>query len=72
MLEILRTGSGIIHLHGRYDLPKSVILSGEDYTRIKLSEPDKQTVVRSMFHSGVLLFIGCSLDGVSDPICPHY
>ena len=67
MLEILRTGSGIIHLHGRYDLPKSVILSGDDYARIKLSAPDKETVVRSMFHSGVLLFVGCSLDGVSDP-----
>ncbi len=67
MLEVLRTGSGIIHLHGRYDWPKSVILSGDDYARIKLSAPDKETVVRSMFHSGVLLFVGCSLDGVSDP-----
>lgn len=63
---MLRTGSGVVHLHGRYDIPSSVILSGADYDRLVTSE-DASTVAQAAFNSGVLLFIGSSVDGISDP-----
>ncbi len=66
ILSLLRGGSGVIHLHGRYDVPNSVILSSSDYKRV-VSATDTRRVARSLFDSAVLLFIGCSLDGVNDP-----
>lgn len=67
ILNLLRGDSGVIHLHGVYTDPQSVILTESDYTRINLSPSDQQAVIRSLFYSGVLLFIGCSADGVGDP-----
>jgi hypothetical protein len=67
ILSLLRGGRGIIHLHGRYDLPESVILSNTDYSRIVHGPADTTTIAQSLFFSGVLMFIGSSLDGASDP-----
>jgi SIR2-like domain len=64
--SMLRGGSGIAHLHGRYDRPQSVILSDSDYQRI-ITDDTAFRVSQSLFESGTLIFIGASSDGVSDP-----
>lgn len=64
--SILRSGSGVIHLHGRYDLPSSVILSSADYQRV-VDDRDSLSVAQAMFHSGVLLFVASSVGGLNDP-----
>jgi hypothetical protein len=64
--SILRSGSGVIHLHGRYDLPSSVILSSADYQRV-VDDRDLLSVAQAMFHSGVLLFVASSVGGLNDP-----
>lgn len=64
--SMLRSDGGVIHLHGRYDVPRSIILSNADYQRI-VADGDSIAIAQAAFHSGVLLFIGSSVDGVSDP-----
>jgi hypothetical protein len=64
--SVLRAGSGVIHLHGAYHLPRSVIMSDADYTRL-VKDDDATMIARAIFQSGVLLFIGSSVDGISDP-----
>jgi hypothetical protein len=66
ILSMLRGGRGIIHLHGVWDQTDTVILSASDYQRIVDAQQAKP-VTDALFHGGVLLFIGCSLDGVQDP-----
>lgn len=67
ILSLLRGGRGIVHLHGRYDLPETIILSRSDYVRIVQGPKTSQTVARALFYAGVLLFIGSSVDGITDP-----
>jgi hypothetical protein len=67
ILSLLRGGRGVVHLHGRYDLPESVVLSDSDYSRIVHSPDDHKTIAQALFFSGVLMFVGSSLDGASDP-----
>jgi len=67
IFSLLRGGKGIVHLHGRYDLPETVILSQSDYKRIVGGPEVTQAVARALFYSGVLLFVGSSVDGVTDP-----
>jgi hypothetical protein len=67
IFSLLRGGKGVIHLHGRYDHPESVILSAADYSRIVGRPEDSIRVAQALFHAGVLLFVGSSLAGVQDP-----
>ena len=67
MLTYLRSRRGVAHLHGRYDAPGSVVLSSKDYQRLTERQQDATAVVQALFYSGVLLFVGTSLDGLSDP-----
>ncbi len=67
ILNLLRGDTGVVHLHGVYSKPQSVVLTEADYTRTTLSDQDEQAVIRSLFYSGVLLFVGCSANGVGDP-----
>ena len=67
ILSLLRGGRGIVHLHGRFDVPESVILSSSDYARIVHGPGDSATIAQSLFFSGVLMFVGSSVDGASDP-----
>ncbi|XVV15286.1 SIR2 family protein [Actinoplanes sp. CA-131856] len=64
--SLLRSGSGVVHLHGRYDVPSSVILSRSDYQRL-VDDRDAVAVAQAIFHSGVLLFLGTSIGGLEDP-----
>ena len=66
MRDMIRIGSGVVHLHGRYDLPKSVILSQQDYSRLEI-DAHAEAITQALFNSGVLLFIGTRLGTESDP-----
>jgi hypothetical protein len=48
----------VLHLHGYYDNPDSVILDISSYSRIS-TDPHTQTVIRAFSLSNTLLFIGC-------------
>ena len=52
IFSLLRGGRGVIHLHGRYDYPKSIILSTVDYERIVRRPEDSVRVAQALFHSG--------------------
>lgn len=56
---------GIIHLHGFYKEPETVILGIRSYEQI-LSHEHAQTMQRALASMRTLLFIGCG-DGLSDP-----
>jgi len=56
----------VLHLHGHWDHPETVVLGIRSYEAIKNSE-HTQTVMRSLGTSKSLLFIGCGNDGLNDP-----
>lgn len=58
-------GEGILHLHGSYRRPGSVILDIRDYERA-LQSKQLQQLLRTMFHDRTLLFVGCGA-GLEDP-----
>lgn len=64
--QMFRVGRGIVHLHGSWDRPSSVVLSQKDYNRIKQNKPAK-AIAEAIFHSGVLMFLATSLNGTHDP-----
>jgi SIR2-like domain len=66
IFALLRGGKGVIHLHGLVSYPESVILSSSDYERIVHGPEASIKVSQALFHSGILLFIGCSIAGVDD------
>lgn len=67
-LSIIRSDSGVIHLHGRFDDPSSLVLSKRDYELLAASNTSLlEHISSALFFSGVLLFVGTSLDGLSDP-----
>jgi len=56
---------GIIHLHGRFDEPDSVVLGIEDYAAVRDGAFAK-AVREALAMTRTLLFVGCG-DGLSDP-----
>jgi hypothetical protein len=55
----------VVHLHGSWDDPGSVILSGQSYGRLAGDDPAQQ-LQRAMATLRSFLFIGCGL-GLDDP-----
>jgi SOS-response transcriptional repressor LexA len=55
----------VVHLHGVWDKPGTVVLSGGDYERLRNDEKSA-AVGRALFLSNRFLFIGCG-DGLLDP-----
>lgn len=55
----------IVHLHGIYDRPETIILSGEDYDNLNKNVGYK-TLLQKLLSDYHFLFIGCSKDGVMD------
>lgn len=55
----------VLHLHGHYLQPESVILGGRSYGDI-CGDEYFQTILRSWMFSGTLVFIGCG-SGLEDP-----
>ncbi len=61
----LESHDTILHLHGFWRNPDSVILDVADYERI-LGHPGAQAALRTMAESATLLFVGCG-EGLTDP-----
>jgi tetratricopeptide (TPR) repeat protein len=57
--------NAIVHLHGWYDEPESVVLGFKSYLEVK-DHPHAQTLLRLFTMSHTLLFVGCG-DTVLDP-----
>jgi hypothetical protein len=55
----------ILHLHGVYDKPSSIILSEYDYEHLSQQHGYK-TILQKLWTEYHFLFIGCSRDGVMD------
>jgi hypothetical protein len=66
MQVALREGDRVLHLHGVYEEPASVVFGIESYSRI-VSDPAYRAVLQSLWLERTLLFIGCSFDGLQDP-----
>ncbi len=62
---IQKAEPGILHLHGYWEEPESVILGIRSYERI-LGHAHAQAVLRAVQTLHTLLFVGCG-DGLSDP-----
>jgi SIR2-like domain/NB-ARC domain len=55
----------VLHLHGHWTEPESVVFSETDYQKVMQAE-DSQFVQKLAIHNRSLVFMGCSLDGLSD------
>jgi SOS regulatory protein LexA len=55
----------VVHMHGVWNEPESIILGSADYQRVK-SEELAQTVQQALFLGHRFIFIGCG-DGLRDP-----
>ena len=65
--DVLRhtTPDAVLHLHGVYTEPESVVLGLASYLQVR-DDAHASTVLRSLAQSRTLLFVGCG-DTVSDP-----
>jgi SIR2-like domain len=57
--------TGVLHLHGYWQQPESVILGTRDYDKV-LGDAHAQTMQRAMRSFNTLLFVGCG-EGLHDP-----
>jgi tetratricopeptide (TPR) repeat protein len=55
----------VLHLHGHFDAPDSVVLGVDSYDRL-LHDARAQSVQRALIQTRTFLFIGCG-DGLFDP-----
>ena len=55
----------ILHLHGHWDEPESVVLGIRSYENVR-EDAHAQAVIRALAMTQSLLFVGCG-DGLSDP-----
>lgn len=64
--EIVRGDrTGVLHLHGCFDHPETVILGGGSYANL-LDSAGAQAIQQAIVANRTVLFIGCG-DGLSDP-----
>jgi hypothetical protein len=66
MREALQEGGRVLHLHGVYTDPLSVVFGLDNYDDLT-SNDAYQAVLRSLWLGKTLLFIGCSFGGMRDP-----
>ncbi|HWW37908.1 SIR2 family protein [Pedobacter sp.] len=64
--EIAQKSEFLLHLHGVYKNPESVIFCGADYKQL-IASPSYKFILNRLWSENHLLFIGCSVDGVLDP-----
>lgn len=60
-----KTEKGVIHLHGFWRDPESIILGVRDYEKI-ISDRHAQLVLRSILLRNTIVFVGCG-EGLADP-----
>jgi hypothetical protein len=66
VFRVLRgEAQAILHLHGHWDEPESVVLGIRSYENLR-KDAHAQTVIRALAMTQSLLFVGCG-DGLSDP-----
>lgn len=63
----LQDGGRVLHLHGVWDKPSSIILGVSDYERVVKLAPAYRDVLKILWLQYRLLFIGCSFNGLQDP-----
>ena len=56
----------VLHLHGYWDEPESVVLGIRSYESVKNSE-HTQAVMQALGMTKSLLFVGCGQEGLADP-----
>ncbi|MFT5322215.1 MAG: hypothetical protein ACI8P0_000050 [Planctomycetaceae bacterium] len=56
----------VLHLHGHWDEPESVILGIRSYDRVKENR-HTQAVMQALGMTNSLLFVGCGQEGLDDP-----
>ncbi len=66
LLAALHSDDRVVHLHGVWDRPESVVFGSLDYDAI-LEDDVYQTFLRTLWVERTLVFIGCSFDGMNDP-----
>lgn len=66
MQAALRGEPRVLHLHGLYSDPESVIFGNSNYDELAKDEAYK-AMMSALWLERTLLFIGCSLDGIRDP-----
>jgi hypothetical protein len=66
MVEGLREGNRVLHLHGIFTDPSSVIFGVDNYEELVVNDA-YQAVLRVLWLERTLLFIGCSFGGLRDP-----
>ncbi|MFF5296516.1 SIR2 family NAD-dependent protein deacylase [Paractinoplanes globisporus] len=66
MQAALRDSGGVLHLHGVWDKPDTVVFGTADYDRLAADEA-YESVMRTLWLDRTLLFVGCSFDGMQDP-----
>lgn len=66
MAAALGESGRVLHLHGIYDDPPSVIFGVDDYGEV-VADPAYEAVLRTLWLDRTLLFVGCSPDGLRDP-----
>lgn len=62
---LIKKNELLLHLHGIYSKPKTIILSSDDYISLN-REMGYKTVLQKLWSEYHFLFIGCSRDGVMD------
>ena len=66
MLLARRYGGRLLHLHGIFDEPASVVLGAGDYDAVVGNEAYR-AVLEALWVTKTLLFVCCSFDGITDP-----
>jgi hypothetical protein len=66
MQTALHLGNRVLHLHGVYDQPRSVVFGIDNYDEL-VADPAYEAVIRGLWLQRTLLFIGCSFSGLEDP-----
>ena len=63
---VRRDDRRVLHLHGHWDEPESVVLGIRSYEAVKNSE-HTQAIMRALAMTNSLLFVGCGEEGLRDP-----
>jgi tetratricopeptide (TPR) repeat protein len=58
--------SCVLHLHGTWAAPESVVFGNASYARLKQDAAAKSTL-DALFRSKTLVFVGCGTGGLNDP-----
>jgi len=64
--EVRRDDRRVLHLHGHWEQPESVVLGLRSYIGVS-EDPHTQAVLKALGVGTSFLFVGCGEEGLSDP-----